>query len=289
MPPPMPISPAWSTASSAVSTFCASPRARPAADSRATRMTASPLADSQPKKAAPHLIPPKRTRWASTASRAEPRVTVAPSVRTASVRTVSERTVGSTCVGVVRVIRTGHGWASSVPVGCGDPPAVGVLCSHRCEQAKRCRSTFARTGDGRGCPGDGSGRRRSQRRGLAARRLVARPRGRGRRGCSARLARVRGRRRDGSGRRAGDVRRGGRGRRGPGAGRPGAGRRPGRAGTRQRGRRPGGRRRGPRRAPAARRDGRPRPPRPAAGAAPPSPGPGWLLAELDRIDRAPPA
>ena len=43
-------------------------------------MTARPFADSQPKNAAPHLMPPKRARWAATESSAEPRVTDAPSV-----------------------------------------------------------------------------------------------------------------------------------------------------------------------------------------------------------------
>src|SRR5688500_9326739 len=81
MPPPMPSVSTWSAASSAVFTPWAIPRATPAADRSATRMTARPFADSQPKKAAPHLIPPKVARWATTASRAEPRETEAPSVR----------------------------------------------------------------------------------------------------------------------------------------------------------------------------------------------------------------
>ena len=125
MPPPMPISAAWAAASSAVSTFCARPRATPAADSRAIRMTARPLADSQPKNAAPHLMPPKRACWAATASRPAPRVT--------------RGALGAHRVRARRSARVDVGSSSravwSVPamvgllraVGCGDPPAVGVL------------------------------------------------------------------------------------------------------------------------------------------------------------------
>src|SRR3954451_1777923 len=40
--------------------------------------TARPLADNHPKKAAPHLIPPNRSCWASTASRATPLLARAP-------------------------------------------------------------------------------------------------------------------------------------------------------------------------------------------------------------------
>src|SRR3954449_2053285 len=94
---PSPTVSTWLTASSAVSTPRARPSARPAADSRAIRMTASPLADSQPKNAAPHLRPPKRTRWATTASRAVPRVADAPSVRSEP-PPVGTGTVWSTCV-----------------------------------------------------------------------------------------------------------------------------------------------------------------------------------------------
>src|SRR5215212_4813185 len=54
--------------------------ATPAADRIAISRTARPLADSQPKKAAPHLIPPKRSCWASTASRATPLLARAPAV-----------------------------------------------------------------------------------------------------------------------------------------------------------------------------------------------------------------
>src|SRR3954464_11693342 len=96
-PPPSPTVSTWLTASSAVSTPRARPSARPAADSSAIRMTASPLADSQPKNAAPHLRPPKRTRWATTASRAVPRVADAPSVRSEP-PPVRTGTVWSTCV-----------------------------------------------------------------------------------------------------------------------------------------------------------------------------------------------
>src|SRR3954451_9067011 len=94
---PSPTVSTWLTASSAVSTPRARPSARPAADSSAIRMTASPLADSQPKTAAPHLRPPKRTRWATTASRAVPRVADAPSVRSEP-PPVRTGTVWSTCV-----------------------------------------------------------------------------------------------------------------------------------------------------------------------------------------------
>ena len=103
----MPISDAWLAASSAVSTFCASPRATPAADSSAIRMTASPFADSQPKKAAPHLMPPKRACWAATASRLAPRVTVAPSVRTCPVRAVAVHAVRTHGVGAHGVAAQG--------------------------------------------------------------------------------------------------------------------------------------------------------------------------------------
>src|SRR3954471_15198333 len=81
MPPAMPMVSAcwvaWSTAWSALETWVR-PKATPAADRMASRMTARPLAESQPKKAAPHLMPPKRSCWASTASRAAPRVARAP-------------------------------------------------------------------------------------------------------------------------------------------------------------------------------------------------------------------
>jgi hypothetical protein len=58
MPPTMPIVSASCAASSADGTPWVSPIATPAALSSATSRTARPLADSQPKKAAPHLMPP---------------------------------------------------------------------------------------------------------------------------------------------------------------------------------------------------------------------------------------
>src|SRR4051794_200189 len=57
---------AESAAWSAESTALDSPNASPPADNRAIRMTAIPLADSQPKKAAPQEIPPKRAFCAAT-------------------------------------------------------------------------------------------------------------------------------------------------------------------------------------------------------------------------------
>src|SRR4051794_36164468 len=80
MAPPMPIVAAFFVASFVLGTSWVSPSATPAAPSNATRRTASPFADSQPKKAAPHLMPPNRECWTSTASRAAPRVECAPSV-----------------------------------------------------------------------------------------------------------------------------------------------------------------------------------------------------------------
>ena len=53
-------------------------RVVPAAETIAISSTARPLADSQPKKAAPHLMPPKRSCCASTASRAAPLLARAP-------------------------------------------------------------------------------------------------------------------------------------------------------------------------------------------------------------------
>src|SRR4051794_4910311 len=124
---PSPTVSTWSTASSAVSTPRARPRAKPAADSRAIRMTASPLADSQPKNAAPHLRPPKRTRWATTASRAVPRVADAPSVRSEP-PPVRTGTVWSTCV------RSWWVWSLPTIVGLlrAGFSAVVPPCSGRC-------------------------------------------------------------------------------------------------------------------------------------------------------------
>ena len=60
MPPPRPIC-------GAVSAFVASsvdrPSATPAPTSAAVRSDARPIAQSQPKKSAPHWMPPKRSRW----------------------------------------------------------------------------------------------------------------------------------------------------------------------------------------------------------------------------------
>src|SRR3954468_17580492 len=72
MPPPLPLPPALSVASSVEGTPWVRPTATPAADTSAISSAARPLADSHPKKAAPHLVPPNRSCWASTASRATP-------------------------------------------------------------------------------------------------------------------------------------------------------------------------------------------------------------------------
>jgi hypothetical protein len=58
MPPTMPIVSASCTASSVDGTPCVSPIATPAALSSATSSTARPFAESQPKNAAPHVMPP---------------------------------------------------------------------------------------------------------------------------------------------------------------------------------------------------------------------------------------
>src|SRR4051812_31177483 len=78
MPPPRPMLSAFAVASPAEGTPWVRPMATPAADSAAISSTARPLAHSQPKNAAPHLIPPKRSCCASTASRATPLLARAP-------------------------------------------------------------------------------------------------------------------------------------------------------------------------------------------------------------------
>ena len=272
MPPPMPRVSACSAASSAVSTSWASPRATPAADSSATRMTARPLADSQPKKAAPHLMPPKRARWTATASRAAPRVARAP---LAPVVGAHRRVV------VVLGVVAGHGWAPP----CGDP---AVVRGDRVDAPRRPGQTEREDGRPFGRPGGGlddrAAGRRGQRRRLPAGRLVARP---GRRDDPAAGPAGRARRAgaDRSGRRPGCTEVvavvEGQGRR-----RVRAGRRDGRAGRGQRGRRAGR----PRRDPLGRRtllvvtaDRGLRARLPAGTAVT---GPGWLLALLDDVDRA---
>ncbi len=122
-------------------------------------------------------MPPKRARWASTASRAAPRVTDAPSVRV--VRRCRRRVV------VVRACgRAGHGGAPSCGRVRGGPPAdhgVDALVGHR---DKRREDHFARTGDARrrGGRDDGAAGGRGERRG-------SRPDGwwRDRAGATARL------------------------------------------------------------------------------------------------------
>src|SRR4051812_11482154 len=237
---PSPTVSTWSTASSAVSTPRATPSARPAADSSAIRMTASPLAESQPKNAAPHLRPPKRTRWATTASRAVPRVADAPSVRSEP-SLVRTGTVWSTCV-----------WSWCVWSWCvwSLPTIVGLLragfsavvppCSGRCAcPAVTWANPGSRAGRPTGRPqrrggrGDRAAGGCRQRRRITARRVVAGPGGGDRptAGPARGSARCRAR---GSGRRTAAGRRGGR-RRGGG--------RPRRVGSRRRagGARPGGR------------------------------------------------
>ena len=113
--------------------------ARPRTAAR-SRTTARPLADSQPKKAAPHLMPPKRARWAATASRAAPRVAVAPSVRRCRSRSVAcGRAACGRCRPWVGLLRA---------VGRGDPPAVGPAGCPGVPRGKRhAERSFARSGD----------------------------------------------------------------------------------------------------------------------------------------------
>ena len=109
-------------------------------------MTARPLADSQPKKAAPHLIPPKRPCWASTASRAAPLLARAP------FPTVLLRELGVPGAGDARGLRGGaggHGFSrGGPPRPAGEQPPAGrgefrggaVSGGVACPSRRRCRS-----------------------------------------------------------------------------------------------------------------------------------------------------
>src|SRR3954451_20231094 len=154
MPPARPTVPACSAASSTESRPSVRPMATPAAESTASSSTASPLADSQPKTAAPHLIPPKRARCAATASRAAPRVAVAPS--TVAVAATSS-SPAARC------------WAAiGALLGRGFPACPGPTWANAGEEA------VARSGDGRRRR-DGPAGGRGERGRRPAGRLVAGP------------------------------------------------------------------------------------------------------------------
>src|SRR4051812_4621988 len=110
-------------------------------------MTANPLADSQPKNAAPHLMPPKRARCTATASRAAPRVACAPSTRstagggpaTGGVTTVASRS------GFAEVRSVAMGSSSERARRCA-PPVCGAgrfPIERACQPSER----VARSGD----------------------------------------------------------------------------------------------------------------------------------------------